>query len=137
MKIDRQKFLSLALSMMGAGSLAAACTPPPPAAQPVGPNNVQNTQPTDETMPTDEGAMATTTECVAWNEMTGECDQQCVAWSETGCVEYAPVGYQCMAWDEMSGNCTSYAPMDQSGQCIAWDEMTGECAEWAPANEGY
>lgn len=141
MKIDRNTFKSLALSMMGASSLAACVVkqadPATGTTTTTGPGPGNEVQPTDERAmaPTDESGAMATSECVAWNEYTGECAQECVAWDEMGCVSWAPVGYYCLGWDEMTGNCSSFAPMDEGGyygepQCVAWDEYTGECTYW-------
>jgi hypothetical protein len=112
MLIDRKKFMTLAIGMIGAGTYAAGCVPPPPAVQPV-----QNENTYDTTAPADE--------CVDWDP-SGEC----IGWQPAG--EYGDgYGYP-------SDECVDWSP---SGECVAWEPAgeyygpANECVDWSPSGE--
>ena len=141
MKVDRHKFMLIAMSM-SLGNTMSACggggtggTAEPEATY--GGSNVAveaRAAPADECVDWDPSG-----ECVAW-EPAAEAGYRsdspgCTDWDPSGeCVAWGPAD-ECIGWDP-SGECIDWesatAPADE---CIGWDP-SGECIDWEPAYEG-
>jgi len=132
MKINREKFLTLALSMglmpTGACVIQPAPTGPnAPGANTSAPAPEQQPAPTPDDQTAPEGpeyGVETTVpadECVQWDP-SGEC----IGWGGDNmlpaneCVEWNPSG-ECIGW---AGD--SAAP---TNECVEWDP-SGECISW-------
>ena len=147
MKIDRRRFLSLALAMS-----APACIHVIEEEEPA--NSAGSEVALTETQPraapcqvgADGRCLGTTTsptdECTGWDP-SGEC----VAWNDQS---YAQPADECIDWDP-SGECVRWgnwenAPVDEcvqwdpSGECVGWEprehyEPVAECVQWDPSGE--
>lgn len=140
MKIDRQRFLLLAMSM-GAGSGAQGCVIYTQPAQPTtgtqagswaatNPNAQAQPSASPSVLPAPSnppgyGVYAPARECMQWSP-AGECVQwmqaQAVAPSQE-CTGWSPTG-ECIQWLQDPGGTPSQ-------ECMDWNPA-GECIRWIP-----